>query len=215
MKKNFIISVLLLFISVIYVILVKTVDVSNIGPNESSVGFASLNSFFISLTGENLTWYKVTEILGIIPIFMAFVYALIGLKQLFQRKSLLKVDKELLGLGVFYISVIFVYIFFEIFIINYRPVLMDGELEASFPSSHTMMALCLCGSAILLNKKLFNKIPVVKIVNPILIIVMVVLILGRFLSGVHWFSDILGGIIISSTLVMFYYTFLNYNKKND
>ena len=78
-----------------------------------------------------------------------------------------------------------------------------------------MMALCLCGSAILLNKKLFNKIPVVKIVNPILIIVMVVLILGRFLSGVHWFSDILGGIIISSTLVMFYYTFLNYNKKND
>lgn len=209
-KKEFIISSILLLTAIIYTILVKTIDVDTIGPNNSAVGFASINGFFSNLIGENETWYKITKYITVIPIFMALIYAILGFKQLIQRKSLLKIDKELLGLGVFYILVIGIYIFFEIFIVNYRPVLMEGELEASYPSSHTLLALCLCGSSIILNKIKYNKYPITKIINPILLIVMITLVIGRLLSGVHWFSDILGGIIISSTLIMIYYTYLKH-----
>ena len=211
-KKNFIICSLLIVLAILYTILVKTVDLSAIGPNNSIVGFSTINNFFFSQTGENKIWYYITEILAIIPLFMAFSYALIGLKQLIKKKNLLKIDKELLGLAVFYIIVISVYIFFEIFVVNYRPILIDNELEASYPSSHTLIALCLCGSSILINNKLYSKYPITKIINPILTITMIILIIGRLLSGVHWFTDILGGVIIASALLYCYYTFLNYKK---
>ena len=213
-RKEFIISVLFLLIFCFYTFLVKTVDVDTIGPNSSEVGLATINEFFKDLIGKNETWYKITKYITVIPIFMVFIYAVLGFKQLIQRKSLFKVDKELFGLGIFYVVVIGLYVFFEVFIVNYRPVLMEGELEASYPSSHTLLALCLCGSSILLNRMKYNKYPISKIVNPILWIVMVVLVVGRLLSGVHWFSDILGGIIISTALIMFYYTYLKSLEKN-
>lgn len=212
-KKNIMISFSLLLVFIIYIVLVKSIDLKGIGPEGSIVGFSTLNGFVFGLTGENMIFYYLTEVLGVIAIFTAFVYAIIGLNQLIKRKSLFKVDKELLGLGVFYIIVIGLYVLFEIFIVNYRPVLMDGELEASFPSSHTLIALCICGSAILLNKKKYNKLKITRIVNKVLLVVMILLVVGRILSGVHWFSDILGGVIISSALLMGFYTFLNFGKE--
>lgn len=212
-KRNYVISGLLILISIIYTILVKIIDVKAIGPNESMIGFSSINSFVNNLTGESQIWYNITEYLALIPIFMALVYALIGLKQLIKRKSLFKVDKEILGLGVFYAIVIGIYIFFELFIVNYRPVLMEGELEASYPSSHTLIALCLCASSIIINKIKYSKYPITKIINPILLITMIILVVGRILSGVHWFSDILGGVLISSAFIMSYYSYLMYLKE--
>ncbi|MBR2834071.1 MAG: phosphatase PAP2 family protein [Bacilli bacterium] len=214
-RKNFIISGLLVMLSLIYTVLVKMVDVAAIGPNKSEVGFSSLNSFVHNLTGESELWYNITEYLALIPIFMVFVYALIGLKQLIERKSLFKVDRELLALGIFYIVVIAVYLFFELFIVNYRPVLMDGELEASYPSSHTLIALCLCMGSVLINKVKYNRYPITRIINLVLFITMVVLVVGRILSGVHWFSDIIGGVVISSAIVMMYYSYLKYLQETS
>ena len=199
-KKNILICVLLVLISIIYTLLVKYVDTSTIGPNGSVVGFSSLNSFVFNLTGNNMTLYKITEILGIIPILIALMYAIIGLIQVIDRKSL-KVDKELIALGILYIIVILIYVFFEKCIINYRPVLIDGILEASYPSSHTLLSICICGSALLINKYLFNNKKIYKYINIISIISMVLIVLGRLLSGVHWASDIIGSIIISITLL--------------
>ena len=199
-KKNILICVLLVLISIIYTLLVKYVDTSTIGPNGSVVGFSSLNSFVFNLTGNNMTLYKITEILGIIPILIALMYAVIGLIQVIDRKSL-KVDKELIALGILYIIVILIYVFFEKCIINYRPVIIDGVLEASYPSSHTLLSICICGSALLINKYLFNNKKIYKYINIISIISMVLIVLGRLLSGVHWASDIIGSIIISITLL--------------
>ena len=198
-KKNILMCVLLVLISIIYTLLVKYVDTSIIGPNGSVVGFSSLNSFVFNLTGNNMTLYKITEILGIIPILIALMYAVIGLIQVIDRKSL-KVDKELIALGILYIIVILIYVFFEKCIINYRPVLIDGILEASYPSSHTLLSICICGSALLINKYLFNNKKIYKYINIISIISMVLIVIGRLLSGVHWASDIIGSIIISITL---------------
>ena len=212
-KKNILICVLLVLISIIYTLLVKYVDTSTIGPNGSVVGFSSLNSFVFNLTGNNMTLYKITEILGIIPILIALMYAVIGLIQVIDRKSL-KVDKELIALGILYIIVILIYVFFEKCIINYRPVLIDGILEASYPSSHTLLSICICGSALLINKYLFNNEKIYKYINIISIISMVLIVLGRLLSGVHWASDIIGSIIISITLLKILETYYLSIKKD-
>ena len=212
-KKNILICVLLVLLSIIYTLLVKYVDTSTIGPNGSVVGFSSLNSFVFNLTGNNMTLYKITEILGIIPILIALMYAVIGLIQVIDRKSL-KVDKELIALGILYVVVILIYVFFEKCIINYRPVIIDGVLEASYPSSHTLLSICICGSALLINKYLFNNEKIYKYINIISIISMVLIVLGRLLSGVHWASDIIGSIIISITLLKILETYYLSIKKD-
>ena len=114
-----------------------------------------MDKFIFDKIGVNMMWYYITDWLGLIPIFIALVYALMGLVQLLKRRSLFKADKDIMVLGLFYIIVIFIYIFFEKVIVNYRPILIDDLLEASYPSSHTLMTLCLCGSSIIVNKKLF------------------------------------------------------------
>ena len=207
-KRNIIISIVLIILSVLFTALVKNVDVKPIGPNESMVGFADINKLFHNLIGSNMTIYKVTEVLGYIPIAMALVYVFIGLKQLIKRKSLLKVDKEIYVLALFYVLVVGVYVFFEKFIVNYRPILIDGVLEASYPSSHTLMSICLCGSSIIINKKLFkNKFGDIE--NVLSVILILLIVIGRIISGVHWFTDILGGIIISSALLVIFYSIIS------
>ena len=213
-KRNFLISGILLLIAITFTILVKVVDVKQIGVNNSSIGFATLNQFIFETTGVNMIWYHITDWLGLIPVFMAIVYAFIGSKQLIKRRSIFKVDKEIILLGLYYIIVIALYVFFEKVIINYRPILMNGFLEASYPSSHTLMTICICGSSILINKKLFNN-KITKVINYLSIIIITITVVGRLISGVHWFTDIIGGILISSGLLMTFYSLLSIiNKEN-
>lgn len=199
-KKNIIISICLIMLSVIYTILVKYVDVAPIGPKASSVGFSTLNKFVFNFLGRSNIWYNITEVLGMISILIALFYALIGLYKLIKNKSILKIDKEIIILGIFYFVVLLVYLFFEKVIINYRPVLVKGVLEASYPSSHTMLSICICLSAIIINNKLYKSMRISKIINTLSIIIMITTTVGRLLSGMHWVSDILGGIIISICL---------------
>lgn len=207
-KKNVIISICLLFIAVIYTVLVKKIDLGSIGPEASVVGFSKINSYFHNLIGVNMNLYKVTEVLGLIPICICLIYGLIGLIELIKRKSILKIDREILLLGCFYVVVILLYVFFEKFIINYRPTLIDGVLEASYPSSHTVLALCVCISSIMVNNKLFKDLKITKYVNVISIIIAILIVFGRLFSGVHWFSDIIGGILFSIALLKCFKTVL-------
>ena len=180
-KRNFFISTILILLAVVFTILVKVVDVKQVGVNETSIGFVTLNQFFFKTTGVNMIWYHITDWLGLMPIFMAMVYSLLGLVQLIKRKSLFKVDKEIIILGLFYIIVISIYIFFEKVIVNYRPILMNGFLEASYPSSHTLMTICLCGSSIIVNKKMFNN-KITKLMNMLSLIIIFITVIGRLIS---------------------------------
>lgn len=188
-------------VAIIYTILVKYIDVQAIGPKDSLVGFATINKFIFNLTGVNMVWCSITDWLGFVPLIIAFIYAMIGLVQMIKRKNILKIDKEILGLGVFYIIVIGLYILFETYIINYRPTLMDGILEASYPSSHTLLSVCICGSSLMINKYLFKNKNFFKVENIISILSILVIVIGRFISGVHWFTDIIGAILISIALL--------------
>lgn len=207
-KKNLIFCLLLLICSFVYIILVKTVDVRAIGPNNSSVGFGMINGYFAKLIGSNMKVYKFTEILGYLTLLVVFCYGLYGLITWIKRKKVSKVDREILLLGALFIAVLCLYVFFEVCIINYRPLLIDGILEASFPSSHTILALCVCGGSLLVNKKLFKDIKYIKYINVFLIVLMISVLLGRILSGVHWISDIVGGILISIAFLKIFKTII-------
>ena len=124
------IAMVVLFI--LWTVAISLIDVQPIGPQNSSVGFATLNGFIHSLTGVHMAIYTVTDWLGLIPLCFILGFALLGLIQLIKRKSLFKVDSSILVLGAFYIVVMAAYLFFEFYVVNYRPVLINGFLEASY-----------------------------------------------------------------------------------
>ena len=207
-KKNIVISLILILVAVIFTILVCTFDVKDVGINGTKIGFSTINRQIFEAIGENSLCKTVSDVLGYFALGLVGFYALIGLYQLIQRKSIFKVDGEILALGGFYVAVLVLYVLFEKIIINYRPVLENGELAASFPSSHTLLTICVCISAIWVNGKLFKS-DMTKIFNYLLILVAFVTIVGRLLAGVHWFTDIVGGILISSALLMCFKTVLD------
>ena len=213
-KKRLALGVSLVVAFVLWTVLVRFLDVQAIGPDGSLVGFATLNRFVHELTGVNWILYTVTDWLGLVPIAVALGFAILGLVQLIKRKSLWKVDYSILALGVFYIVVMAAYIFFEIVVINYRPTLIDGYLEASYPSSTTMLVMCVMPTAaIQLNVRIKNT--VFRRCAVIIIVAFTAfMVIGRLISGVHWISDIIGGALLSAGLVIIYYSIGNTLTKN-
>ena len=190
------------------------VDVSAIGPAGSSVGLATLNRFVHGITGVNMTLYTVTDWLGLVPIAFALGFAILGLAQWIASKSLLRVDRSLFVLGGFYIAVIAAYVFFEAFTVNYRPVLIDGVLEGSYPSSTTMLVMCVMPSAAMqLGDRIKNSVLRRCIVIAITVFTLF-MVVGRLISGVHWITDIIGGALLSGGLVEMYRFFSYENSES-
>ena len=213
-KKGLALGVSLVVAFVLWTILVRFFDVRAIGPDGSSVGFATLNRFVHELTGVNWILYTVTDWLGLVPIAVALGFAILGLVQLIKRKSLWKVDHSILALGVFYTVVMAVYVLFEMVVINYRPTLIDGYLEASYPSSTTMLVMCVMPTAAMqlnehIKNTVFRRCAVIAIVA-----FTTFMVIGRLISGVHWITDIIGGALLSSGLVIMYQSIRNTLIKN-
>ncbi|RHR30760.1 phosphatase PAP2 family protein [Clostridium sp. AF19-22AC] len=203
-KTNLCITLTALIAFLLWTLAVTKFDLQAIGPQKSIVGFASLNGAFHDFTGVHMWLYEVTDWLGLVPAVFVLGFGLLGLAQLIKRRSLFKVDSDILILGVFYILVMAVYILFEVFVINYRPVLIAGRLEASYPSSTTLLVLCVMPTAIMQLRKRINK-PVVKnVVTVIISLFIIFMVIGRLVSGVHWMTDIVGGVLLSTFLVMLY-----------
>ena len=203
-KKRIFVGAGFLAAFVLWTVLVSLVDIGAIGPNGSSVGFATLNGYVHELTGVNFPLYTITDWLGLVPIGVAFSFAILGLVQWIKRKSLLKVDRSLLVLGGFYIVVLAAYIFFEIVVINYRPMLIDGYLEASYPSSTTMLVMCVMPTAMMQFRTRIKNDVFRRCVMILIVVFIAFMVIGRLVSGVHWLSDIIGGALISAGLVTIY-----------
>lgn len=204
-QKTLYTAICMLVAFVLWTIAIQFIDIQVIGPQGSSVGFATLNQFIHNLTGVNMSLYTITDWLGLVPLGFAMGFALLGFIQLIKRKHILKVDFNILTLGGFYIIVFAIYIFFEMFVVNYRPVLINGILEASYPSSTTMLVMCIMPTAIIqFNNRIKNK-TLKKLISVSIIVFILFMVIGRILSGVHWITDIIGGAMLSCGLVMLYY----------
>ena len=216
-KKNgrlFFVGVGLLAVFVLWTVLIRFVDVEAIGPRESSVGFATLNGYIHNLTGVNMSLYVVTDWLGLVPIGVAFGFAVLGLVQWIKRKGLLKVDRSILTLGGFYIVVMAAYILFEIVVINYRPTLIDGYLEASYPSSTTMLVMCVMPTAMMQLRTRIKNDLFRRCVMLVIAVFIAFMVIGRLVSGVHWITDIIGGALLSTAIVLMYYAISDIATKN-
>ena len=205
MKKKYLcISVFLLVSFALWTLLISIVDVKAIGPNGSYVGFATLNGAFHTLTGTHMWLYTVTDWLGLVPIAFCLGFAIFGFAQWIKRKSFSKVDSSILALGGFYLTVMATYILFEYVVINRRPVLINGYLEASYPSSTTMLVMCVMPTALMqLSSRIKNKI-LRSILTYLIIGFTAFMVIGRLVSGVHWITDIIGGALFSAGIVSLY-----------
>lgn len=204
--KKFLLAFVLLLVFLVFTAAVKFIDVQAIGPESSSVGLASLNGFFFRHLGTNSMWYNLTKLLGYFAIACAAGFALIGLFELCSRRSLKKVDMPLIMLAVFYVLVGACYVLFEKVIINYRPVILSVQegLEASYPSSHTMLTICIMGSGTVCLRAIYNDRPINFLAYVLAIVIAGFTAVGRLLAGVHWFTDIVGSILLSAALVELY-----------
>lgn len=205
-QRILIFGIFLLVLFVVWTVLVKIIDVEPIGPNGSSVGFATLNRFVHELLGVHMALYDITDWLSIIPLLFIFAFAVLGVVQLVKRKSIFKVDNSILILGGFYAVVMAVFVLFEFLAVNYRPVLINGVLEASYPSSTTLLVMCVLPTAAMQLKSRIKNQMCGNAVAVFLYIFTVFMVVSRLISGVHWFSDIVGGAVFSAGLVMIYYS---------
>ena len=185
------------------IVLIRFVDVRPIGPEGTSIGLSHLNQSVFDCFGVNMLWYEITDWLGVAAVITAFIFAMAGFVQLIKRRSLLKVDRPILALGGLYIVVIGLYVLFEIEVVNYRPIIMPDSTrpEASFPSSHTMLVCVIMGSAVMLLGRYIRGKALCRVLQILCAAIIGVTVIGRLISGVHWFTDIVGGILISAALL--------------
>ena len=213
--SQFIFGGILLVFFVLFTWSLTFIDVQPIGPNGSSVAYARINKAVHNLFGVSMTLYNITDWAGVVAIFIALGFAILGLAQWINRKHIWKVNSSILILGVFYILVFGAYAFFEFHVINRRPVLINGILEASYPSSTTMLAMCVLPTAMMQFRRLIKNTSIRNAVNTLCGLFTAFMVIGRLVCGVHWFTDIIGGLVFSIAMILLYCSANNFILKTE
>ena len=203
-KRELMPGLVLLAGFIVWTILIRHIDVQRAGPGGTEIGFASFNVWFHRMTGVHMLIYTITDWLGLVPIFICMGFGLLGLIQWIKRRSLLRVDPDILLLGIYYLAVIFGYLLFEMVPINYRPILIEGNLEASYPSSTTLLVLSVMPTLKFQADRRVKSAVLRKSITIFVIVFSAFMVIGRLLSGVHWATDIVGSVLLSSGLFMIY-----------
>ena len=203
-RKELLAGIMLLAAFALWTVLIRHIDVQNAGPNGTAIGFAAINVWFHRLTGVHMLIYMMTDWLGLVPIIICMCFGVLGLVQLVKRKSLLRVDSDILMLGAYYVLVILCYLLFEMVPINYRPILIDGNLEASYPSSTTLLVLTVMPTLKYQSDRRIANPVIRKAITVFVIVFTAFMVIGRLISGVHWATDIAGSVFLSSGLFMIY-----------
>ena len=189
---------------VLWTILIQCVDVQSVGQNGTTIGFATFNVWFHRHTGVHMAIYTITDWLGLVPIVICICFGVLGLKLWIKRKSLLKVDPDIILLGIYYILVIFAYLFFEMVPINYRPIPINGYMEASYPSSTTLLVLSVIPTLTFQVDRRTENEKMRKAARVFSILFSAFMVIGRLIAGVHWATDIVGSVLLSAGLFLIY-----------
>ena len=212
-KRTLWVGVGLLAAFVLWTLLIVSVDVQHVGQNATAVGFATFNTWFHRLTGVHLWLYTVTDWLGLVPIAVCMGFGVLGLIQWIRRRSLFRVDLDVILLGVYYILVIFGYLIFEMVPINYRPIPIDGHMEASYPSSTTLLVLSVMPTLMLQIKRRCRSKALRITVYALSVSFSAFMVIGRLTAGVHWATDIIGSVWLSFGLFALYHAAVLFSDK--
>ena len=211
----FLIGGLLLAAFVLWTILIQCVDVQPVGQNGTDIGFAAFNVWFHDLTGVHMPIYNVTDWLGLVPMLVCVCFGMVGAVQLIRRKSLLQVDVDIILLGIYYILVIAEYLFFEKVAINYRPIPIEGVMEASYPSSTTLLVLSVMPTLKYQIDRRSGDSTLRNVTTVFVIAFSAFMVIGRLVSGVHWATDIVGAVLSSAGLFMLYVGAVYFTEKRQ
>ena len=184
--------------------LIQIIDVQSAGVNGTEIGFATINTWFHSVTGVDMRLYNITDWLGLVPVFVCIFFGGVGFIQLIKRKSLFKVDFDIIALGIYYVIVISGYLIFEMIPINYRPILINGFQESSYPSSTTLLVLSVMPTLVFQANRRLKNAKIKRIIATITAIFTIFMVVGRLASGVHWLTDIIGSVFLSVGLFYIY-----------
>ena len=198
------------------IVLLCLADRQPVAAGDTVVGLATVNAWFAiaaaGLSGGGIMdgstalspqLYQLTEYLGYFSLLVAACFALLGFVQLLRRRSLKKVDRQLLAMGGLFIVLAVLYVFFEKVIINYRPIVLPGESgpEASFPSSHTMLTVTILGSVCIVLRTYVKNDGLRVLLRVVCVLLILAMVCGRLLCGCHWLTDILGGVLVSCAML--------------
>ena len=201
---------------VVFTLLVKFVDVAYVGMTGKEVGLSSFNRLVYESVDVSETFDKLGDVCMVLSILVVLFVVALGIYELVKNKSIKKVDKKIWSMGIIYALVVLIYVVFELICLNYRPVLIDGKLEASYPSSHVMLSLTIlsCFLIFMLSKLKTKKQKA--ILGTLIGLFMFVIVLFRVLSGMHWMTDIIASVILALMLAG-WYVFINclFEKAGD
>ena len=204
----------LLLAFALWTALIRTVDVQPLGVNGTAIGFAAVNVWFHRLTGVHMTLYTITDWLGLVPIAVCLCFGALGLVQLVRRRSLLRVDADILLLGAYYILVILGYLAFEMIPINYRPILIGGAMEASYPSSTTLLVLSVMPTLPFQIARRSQNAAARTTAAWCAGVFSAFMVLGRLIAGVHWATDIVGSVLLSAGLYLLYRSAVCFSERD-
>lgn len=215
-KRKLLTGAGLLAAFVLWTMMVVRVDVQNVGQRGTAVGFATFNTWFHQLTGVHLWMYTVTDWLGLVPVAVCMGFGVFGLVQLIRRRSLFRVDPDILLLGVYYIFVMAAYVLFEMIPINYRPVPINGVMEASYPSSTTLLVLSVMPTLIFQIQRRCRSRAIRYLVTAFAVSFALLMVTGRLIAGVHWATDIIGSVLLSlGAFALYHASVMNIDKRNE
>lgn len=203
-RRDLVTGTALLAAFVLWTALVQLVDVQPVGQNGTFVGLAAFNVWFHGLTGVHMVLYAITDWLGLVPVAVCLGFGAMGATQLVRRRSLFVVDPDLLLLGVYYVLIAAAYLAFEAFPINYRPIPIDGVMEASYPSSTTLLVLGVMPTLAYQIARRAKSIQAKAAVAAFAAAFSALMVAGRLVSGVHWATDIVGSILLAAGLFAMY-----------
>ncbi len=174
-------------------IILLSIDRATITFAGKEVGLSHLNNLVSYKFDDTLD--KVSDVLFYFSFSGVILGVVLGIMQLVKNKSLFAVDTKILFFGIFVIlAIIFWLVFDKGLKINYRPI---DPTEGSFPSTHVFMTTFFMLAAHNLLCSLFKGNNIVKYGSLAVAIIFIVLVtIFRVSSGMHYITDVIGGLFI-------------------
>lgn len=160
-----------------------------------------------------MQWELITNVILITSIITLAVFVFLGLYQWISRKSIKKVDRQLLWMPVPLILMVITYLLFQyVFVLNTRP---NGSGESSFPSTHVMVVATIFFIAMMILPKYVKSKPI-RIILDVLMVVMISLTsVGRVAADMHWVLDVIGAVVFAFIFTEVYYLIIHRKKKKN